>query len=614
MAENHDKPDKPDIIDIVALVQNNPLTKLSSNYDSELIEKLRKRFTPEELQFYIANLYCFLNYNQKTDFVINLDRFWKWLGYGRIEECKRVLVKNFKENVDYKIEKAAPQVSGAGPKVSKEGKNLGGAGLNREYTILTVNCFKKLCLKSRTEKADKIHDYYVGLEEILNEVIMEQTEELTLKLKNKDKEINTRLTQKDKENEKTLIINFRNKHVVYLILIEIITIDGHIFIIIKFGFTKDIEERMKQHHSQFGENIILKNVFETIYNREFELMIKEDSVISKYIIKKKYKTVQTELIQLTQNFTYENLNERIEYLKDNVNGDLVSNLIKRINELEHANEIKTQTNTISKLKSKELTLLKQIKETPFRAINILSNEIITFKSMADASKISGIGPHSIKNNYLDKPVQHNGFVYYSEDKPYWKPPQNFRFDLSVKPSINMIMCKSIHKETQEITYYNSIKEAGKIIGIQEDDSTMRKFSWLCAENVSGKASTHVILNKYYWYKVHSCGSWIYPDLSEEIIEEKLIVKNLNDNEEQIIPLKDLDQIVESNLKIKSKKAIKKTTERFIEEAIEIHGDKYDYSKANYIGGRVKTTIICDIHGEFEQTPERHLSTKGCSKC
>ena len=53
---------------------------------------------------------------------------------------------------------------------------------------------------------------------------------------------------------------------------------------------------------------------------------------------------------------------------------------------------------------------------------------------------------------------------------------------------------------------------------------------------------------------------------------------------------------------------------FIKKADAVHGQRYDYSKVNYIGGRIKVKIICDIHGEFEQTPERHLNTKGCSKC
>ena len=55
-------------------------------------------------------------------------------------------------------------------------------------------------------------------------------------------------------------------------------------------------------------------------------------------------------------------------------------------------------------------------------------------------------------------------------------------------------------------------------------------------------------------------------------------------------------------------------QEFIDKAIKVHGDKYDYSKANYKCSDYKVKIICKIHGEFEQTPNSHLRGKGCPKC
>jgi hypothetical protein len=61
---------------------------------------------------------------------------------------------------------------------------------------------------------------------------------------------------------------------------------------------------------------------------------------------------------------------------------------------------------------------------------------------------------------------------------------------------------------------------------------------------------------------------------------------------------------------------KKTTVQFIEEAKIIHGDKYDYSKVEYIKSLSKVKIICKEHGEFEQSPKLHIGKQkcGCSKC
>lgn len=59
---------------------------------------------------------------------------------------------------------------------------------------------------------------------------------------------------------------------------------------------------------------------------------------------------------------------------------------------------------------------------------------------------------------------------------------------------------------------------------------------------------------------------------------------------------------------------KKPIDQFIKEAIEKHGNKYDYSNVIYKNGSTKITICCKEHGEFLQTPSHHLRGQGCIKC
>lgn len=59
---------------------------------------------------------------------------------------------------------------------------------------------------------------------------------------------------------------------------------------------------------------------------------------------------------------------------------------------------------------------------------------------------------------------------------------------------------------------------------------------------------------------------------------------------------------------------KLTTEEFIAKANAVHGDRYDYSKVEYINANTKVCIICKDHGEFWQSPYTHLKGHGCSKC
>jgi len=68
----------------------------------------------------------------------------------------------------------------------------------------------------------------------------------------------------------------------------------------------------------------------------------------------------------------------------------------------------------------------------------------------------------------------------------------------------------------------------------------------------------------------------------------------------------------SIIAIKSKS--KTPIEEFIKKCKEKHGDKYDYSKVDYINCDTKIIIICKEHGEFQQTPWCHLKSNGCCKC
>lgn len=59
---------------------------------------------------------------------------------------------------------------------------------------------------------------------------------------------------------------------------------------------------------------------------------------------------------------------------------------------------------------------------------------------------------------------------------------------------------------------------------------------------------------------------------------------------------------------------KLTTEEFIKKSKTVHGDKYDYSKVNYVNATTKVCIICPEHGEFWQLPNNHMKGVGCPSC
>ena len=59
---------------------------------------------------------------------------------------------------------------------------------------------------------------------------------------------------------------------------------------------------------------------------------------------------------------------------------------------------------------------------------------------------------------------------------------------------------------------------------------------------------------------------------------------------------------------------KKTKEEFLTQVREVHGEKYDYSKVDYVGSDAKICVICPIHGEFWPTANNHLRGSGCPQC
>ena len=65
---------------------------------------------------------------------------------------------------------------------------------------------------------------------------------------------------------------------------------------------------------------------------------------------------------------------------------------------------------------------------------------------------------------------------------------------------------------------------------------------------------------------------------------------------------------------KCSKLYRPTNNEFINKCIEVHGNKYDYSLTKYINNSTKIKIICEDHGEFEQTPNNHLRGQNCPFC
>ena len=194
-------------LNIAHLIEKNSMTRLSKDYENKFLTKIKENFNENQQQLFVASFYCYLTYDKKKDFVIDFDNVWKWMGYTRKSDGKRVLEKFFTVDIDYQV-KAAAEIGGAAftPEFAESILiNLGGAGLNKETIMLTVNTFKKFCLKAGTKKADEVHDYYLKLEELLQDTVNEESNELRTQL-DSEREVKKKI-----EDEKQKIENKLNK-------------------------------------------------------------------------------------------------------------------------------------------------------------------------------------------------------------------------------------------------------------------------------------------------------------------------------------------------------------------------------------------------------------------
>jgi phage anti-repressor protein len=248
---------------IVELIENNPITKLSTTYQNKLLNKIKTKFTETEQQLFVASFYGFLNYNSKTDYVVDLDDVWKWVGYSNKSHSKNLLEKNFVINKDYKCLLTQPREQSCQTR----------GGHNKETFMLNTETFKKFCLKAGTKKADEIHDYYIKLEETLQELVQEESSELKMQLNIKDKELDKLETQVEKIRERTLMDYFGpNVQCVYYGIVDDVSDTNEK--LIKFGNSNNLRNRVLQHKDTYT-NFRLLNAFKVENKMQIENEMKE---------------------------------------------------------------------------------------------------------------------------------------------------------------------------------------------------------------------------------------------------------------------------------------------------------------------------------------------------
>ncbi len=367
-------------VDIVNLIESNPITKLSGNYQSKLVEKVQNTFNNYEQQMFLSSFFCYLKYDSKNDFVIDLDNVWKWIEFSNKAHAKTVLTKNFCVNKDYifLLTKAGEQ------------KKDNRGGHNKEIIMMNIETFKKFCLKAGTKKADEIHDYFIKLENIMFEIAKEESEELKQQLQEKENTILNKEKEKQRAVELAIIEQFPvNIECIYIGTIDNTNENGEK--LIKFGHTNNLSVRVNDHRKHYN-NFILINAFKVQNKVEIENLIKTYPKIKKQI---RYIEVngknKTEIIAYDkENFTIEKL---LKYIKEIIQSKTYS--IDNFNKLLKLNEELEYENNMLKEKIK---LLQNEKDNTIIQINELNEKLEKQQKIVET--INNIENHSVYHNVL----------------------------------------------------------------------------------------------------------------------------------------------------------------------------------------------------------------------
>jgi hypothetical protein len=325
--------------------------------------------------------------------------------------------------------------------------------------MLNIKTFKLLCIKTETKKANEIHEYFVKLEEILNEVIQEECIELKQQLEDTNNNFDKKLIQqKALQREQILMKDYGSSgSLIYIIKIKSYETGEYI---IKIGESRyGIEQRYKEHRTKYEECLLL-DCFRVMKSKDFEKYLHHHDKIRPSKVKDlkdhekeqelfhigkelSYKTVlniienniksfneysQKDFDRLQEKYDllqekYDLLQEKYDFVKSTINNNSSNNLQntislendnqEKINKLENINKKLEQTNKeiLEKLNKPEIITTTRFGEplaTVGDRIQKINPETMTlvkvYESIAECIKESNF---KLKRPSIDKAIKQN---------------------------------------------------------------------------------------------------------------------------------------------------------------------------------------------------------------
>lgn len=267
----------------------------------ELEQLLLTHFTTEDQRVFVKHFQDYLKYGtDDTQFIVDFDGVYQWLGFTQKHHAKRLLIKKFNEGNDYRIENLLTLEG-------EQDKTLHG-GHNKEKILLTVPTFKSFSMYCETDKGKQTRQYYATMEKVFFQYIQ-----------NNHRKVVERITKQAKDNQEkkhheTLVRAFEKTPCVYVAKLY----DDDT--IIKIGESNDISERITTLKNEYKvDNVVLLECIPCPNPQPYE-----QSLIKQHQIITPRRIGDTELVKLDEVLTLQKLIDIIrrgkaEYMNTHLN-------------------------------------------------------------------------------------------------------------------------------------------------------------------------------------------------------------------------------------------------------------------------------------------------------
>lgn len=189
---------------------------------------------------FIDDLFSIYDENTtQTDFVMDVERVASWLDVPKGSLVK-TLMESYKSGVDYKVSK---------PRATKKH-----GGSNHLTILLTPDCFKRLCMRSRSKKAEDVRSYFINLEALIMKYRVQMMEGMQDEMERMERRLNGRRKLKSAHKPLTGSAGY-----IYVLRAS------HRFdkLLVKIGKARDVAKRLRQHGTPLSDDLDVLYIFRT---------------------------------------------------------------------------------------------------------------------------------------------------------------------------------------------------------------------------------------------------------------------------------------------------------------------------------------------------------------